>query len=196
MSRKKLSKLPKNTKVGERIREIRKQKELTLKEMSGRLNYSFAYISDIERGKVEPSREFLMRLNEIFGVSSDYILYGSPAARVEDLIMKNKLKHDRLKEFKAIPADSVSEDEEAILRVLRNIEQEDSLLFLRLLLIKGEKRKEDYPFTFLRPFQKSIERIKDMVKNEKWGKGADYESLLWSLDRLQESIKDGKKSSN
>ncbi len=40
------------------------------------MGYSQAYISNIETGKMEPSREFLKKLNEIFAVSSDFVLYG------------------------------------------------------------------------------------------------------------------------
>ena len=73
-------------KPGERIREYRKKKGLTQKEFSEAVGYSYAFLSDIERGKVEPSREFLKKLNEIFGISSDYILYSGTGSDLEQIV--------------------------------------------------------------------------------------------------------------
>ena len=168
--------------MGERIREIREQNELTLKEMSGKLNYSFSYISDIERGKAEPSREFLKRLNDAFGASSDDILYGSPGERAQNLFVEYKMKFDRLKDLKAIPKDSISEEEEAILRVLRLIGQKDSLVILRELLKSAEKKEEREPLTFVGPLEKPLKVIREIVERGKWKEGTDYEMLLWGLD--------------
>ena len=64
-------------KPGERIKYFRKNKGLTQKEFANKLGYSDAFLSDIERGKVEPSREFLKKMKVIFDIPSDYILYGS-----------------------------------------------------------------------------------------------------------------------
>lgn len=64
------------SKIGERIREFRQKKMLTQKEIGGKLGYSHAYISQIERGIHEPSRDLIKKFSEVFGLSSDYILYG------------------------------------------------------------------------------------------------------------------------
>jgi transcriptional regulator with XRE-family HTH domain len=40
------------------------------------MDVSQGYISDIEAGRSEPSRNFLIRLQEKFGLRADYILYG------------------------------------------------------------------------------------------------------------------------
>jgi transcriptional regulator with XRE-family HTH domain len=61
---------------GERIRAFRKEKGLTQREVADALGYSDAFLSEIERGVSGASREFLKKLNEVFGISSDYILYG------------------------------------------------------------------------------------------------------------------------
>ncbi len=68
-------------KPGERIKEFRLSKELNQKEFSDKMGYSHAYLSDIERTKVEPSREFLKKLAQIYGISIDYILYGKEDLR-------------------------------------------------------------------------------------------------------------------
>ena len=75
-------------KPGERIREFRGKKGQTQKDFSKPMGYSHAYLSDIEKGKVEPSREFLKKLTEIYGVSTDYVLYGSEEEQKKYLIIK------------------------------------------------------------------------------------------------------------
>lgn len=67
--------------VGERIKEFRGLKKLTQKAFAGELDYSDVYISNVERGKVQPSRELIKKLTTVFGLSSDYILYGNEDAR-------------------------------------------------------------------------------------------------------------------
>jgi transcriptional regulator with XRE-family HTH domain len=59
-----------------RIKELREKMGLTQIEFGKKLGYSNAYIADLERGEKKPSRNFLEKLNEIFGISADYILYG------------------------------------------------------------------------------------------------------------------------
>ncbi|WP_432664273.1 helix-turn-helix transcriptional regulator [Wukongibacter baidiensis] len=48
--------------VGKRIKELRKQKKLSLKDLSERIDMSISFLSDIENGKSNPS---LIRLREI-----------------------------------------------------------------------------------------------------------------------------------
>jgi transcriptional regulator with XRE-family HTH domain len=55
--------------VREKIRMLRKQKGLTLKEMAGSCNCSTALISQIETGYVNPSLSTLMSIADVLGVS-------------------------------------------------------------------------------------------------------------------------------
>jgi len=52
-----------------RIREIRKAKNLTLAEISGSIGISIAYLSDIERGNRHGSEGTLQRIADALGVS-------------------------------------------------------------------------------------------------------------------------------
>jgi transcriptional regulator with XRE-family HTH domain len=63
-------------KTGDRIREFRKRKRLTQEDFAEALGYSQGYLTEIETGKKEPSREVLKKIHEKFGVSTDYFLYG------------------------------------------------------------------------------------------------------------------------
>lgn len=63
--------------IGRRLFELRKAQGLTQEEMAGRLELSLRHWSDLERGKIGLSRENLLKLNALFGVSIDYLLTGS-----------------------------------------------------------------------------------------------------------------------
>ena len=54
-----------------RIREIRKAKNLTLADISGSIGISIAYLSDIERGNRHGSNGTLKRIADALGVSVD-----------------------------------------------------------------------------------------------------------------------------
>jgi transcriptional regulator with XRE-family HTH domain len=73
-------------KPGERIREFRKKKGLTQEEFAQKLGYTQGFLAEIEKGKKDPSREFLKKLKEVFGVSSDYILYSGTGADLEQIV--------------------------------------------------------------------------------------------------------------
>lgn len=84
---------------GERIREFREKKGIDQKDFAEMLGFSRGYISQIENGIRKPSREFLKKLNEVFGISSDYILYGNPPDQVGvDLEAPPEEYKERMKE--------------------------------------------------------------------------------------------------
>jgi transcriptional regulator with XRE-family HTH domain len=90
-------------KPGERIRYFRKNKGLTQKDFANKLGYSDAFLSDIERGKVEPSREFLKKMKEIFGIPSDYILYsdtGEQWEKIERKLIEKGLSEEEIEDIK------------------------------------------------------------------------------------------------
>jgi len=69
---------------GERLKESRKKIGIKKqKDLAKIMGISSAYISDIECGKVMPSTNFLVKLKKTTGISTDYILYGSPEDQVE-----------------------------------------------------------------------------------------------------------------
>lgn len=69
-----------NASYGQRLASWRKEYGLTQRALGSALAVSQGYISDIEAGRSEPSRNFLQRLSEHFGVSADWVLYGAGEA--------------------------------------------------------------------------------------------------------------------
>ncbi|MEK5205197.1 helix-turn-helix domain-containing protein [Bacillus sp. FSL R10-2789] len=57
--------------LGERIRELRKEKKVSLSEVGKTVNLSHNFLSEVERGKKEPSYNTLRTLSCYFGIDED-----------------------------------------------------------------------------------------------------------------------------
>lgn len=66
--------------IGERIRELRKRKNLTLRELAAELEIPFTTLGNYERGDRQPDFDFVLNVAKYFGVSMDYL------TRAENLI--------------------------------------------------------------------------------------------------------------
>ena len=72
-----------------KLRELRKEKGMSMKELGEALGCSESTISLYENGKREPSFETLLKMGEFFGVTVGYLLGNeekdpSPKAEVSD----------------------------------------------------------------------------------------------------------------
>ena len=70
-------------KIGKKIQQLRKEKEMTQRDLANRLNVSPQAISRWENDEVEPSIETLSQMSEIFSVSLDE-LFGRATQRPDD----------------------------------------------------------------------------------------------------------------
>jgi transcriptional regulator with XRE-family HTH domain len=57
--------------LGERIRELRETKDLSLRELAKKLDISAAFLSDIELGRRYPSDGVLVKMARILDVTTD-----------------------------------------------------------------------------------------------------------------------------
>jgi len=82
------SKHPTTSGFAERLRELRRQKDLSQSDLGERVGVHFTHISRYERGLSRPSADTLKRLADALGVSGDYLLEGATdeaaKARFED----------------------------------------------------------------------------------------------------------------
>jgi transcriptional regulator with XRE-family HTH domain len=62
--------------IGERIRELRKRKKLTLRELAADLGIPFTTLGNYERGDRQPDFGFVLDVANYFGVSMDYLTRG------------------------------------------------------------------------------------------------------------------------
>ena len=60
--------------MGDRIREVRKEKGFTQERLAELLDISVEFVSHIERGSRLPSMQVFIKLIEVLNVSADYLL--------------------------------------------------------------------------------------------------------------------------
>ena len=63
-------------KLHERLRELRSERKLRLKDVSQVAEISVPYLSDLERGRTNPSLETLQTLAAAYGISVHDLLQG------------------------------------------------------------------------------------------------------------------------
>lgn len=59
---------------GDNLKQLRKQRNLTQKELGSQIGLSKAVISKYENGMGYPTFDVLIRIAQFFGVSTDYLL--------------------------------------------------------------------------------------------------------------------------
>jgi len=62
--------------VGQRIREIRREREMTLKDVAEATGLSLTYLSDVERGRTTPSLKTLARVAEGLAITTTDLMNG------------------------------------------------------------------------------------------------------------------------
>ncbi len=179
-------------KPGDRIREFRTKHRLTLKRMASGLGYSHVYLSNIERGLVDPSREFLKKLNEVYGLSSDFVLYGYALDEVNSFIREAREKVAEYGRMGAIPKASFSDDEIAIIKMLRRLSVSDSAQILKKIISLAES---DSNISLSDYDRESLNRLKEIMKRGgRFITGFDFEGLFWGYERVKENLEKKKAS--
>ena len=62
--------------VGERLRNLRRGKRLTLQELSLQIGYSISHISDIERGRDSPSLAICLSIAKYYKMDLASLFFG------------------------------------------------------------------------------------------------------------------------
>lgn len=60
--------------IGEKVRTLREQRGLTLRQLAVELETDDGHISRIEHGQKKPSLELLLRMSRFFEVSTDQLI--------------------------------------------------------------------------------------------------------------------------
>lgn len=77
-----------------RMREIRKMRGLTMKQLGAQVGASEASISQYETGKHQPDNETLMKIARVLGVSLDYLM-GRDEPETDDVWeLREQLRRD------------------------------------------------------------------------------------------------------
>lgn len=76
--------------IGNRIKDLRQEKELTQKELANKLGVGASTIGMYETGKRSLDNEMLTRMSNFFNVSSDYLLCRTNIRNIHELESKEK----------------------------------------------------------------------------------------------------------
>ena len=71
--------------MGQHIRDLREQKDISLRELAKRLDVSAAFMSDVELGRRFPSREILTKIAKALGVTAEELEAFDTRPPIEDL---------------------------------------------------------------------------------------------------------------
>ncbi len=124
---------------GKRIRELRNEKGLTLKELGNFLNLGESTMSMYENGKRNPDYNTLIKLADFFGVTIDFLLGRTDARTAPDKI-SHALEDDpelsafwdelsKRKDLQLLfkqTRDLSPKDIKQIIRIIKAIEDEES----------------------------------------------------------------------
>lgn len=104
--------------IGEKIRKLRRQKNLKQADFVASLDVDRSYLSQIENNKKIPGREFLVKMSKEFNVSLDWLTSDQDSKKI---------------------AAATNENEALMLYAFRNIPQDEAEIYLQLLLKQAEK---------------------------------------------------------
>lgn len=90
----------KSSEFGQRLKELRKQKNLSQQEIGEMTGMHFTNISRYERGLAMPNSDTLKKLSEALEVSGDYLIHGE----IEDGARARFEDRELLRQFQTIQA--------------------------------------------------------------------------------------------
>lgn len=76
--------------IGQRIKAMRKKMKMTQISLAEKAFISESYIALIELDKRNPSTDVIIKLAEVFNVSTDYLLFGN--MEKDDIVLFNEWK--------------------------------------------------------------------------------------------------------
>lgn len=77
--------------IGRRIRMSRKSLGYTISQAAELMDVSDVYLGKVERNKIKPSFNLLIKICSCYAVSSDYLIYGKEKTSLEEKYMNSLL---------------------------------------------------------------------------------------------------------
>lgn len=88
--------------IGDRLKKLRNDKNLTQKELASILYVSDKAVSSWEANRTEPSLELLVKLSEFFCCSTNYLIYGETNRVAIETEIKIKLSEEEFKNLELL----------------------------------------------------------------------------------------------
>ena len=116
----------------------------------------------------------------------DFVLYGDPPDYLDGLVHIFRSKAESFSKSGAIPKASVSDDEIAFIKLLRNLPIPQSIRLFKLAMTVYETDPDVPKDGYTDQFYK---RVKGIVEKGSWEIGVDFEGLLWFYDSIEKRKK-------
>jgi transcriptional regulator with XRE-family HTH domain len=91
-----------NNKLGERIAELRKEKDLSQQDLADKVKISRAQMNRYENQAVQPPADVLNKLSKVLDTTVDYIINGAIEAKAKAALKDNKIL-EQYKELEHMP---------------------------------------------------------------------------------------------
>ncbi|MFM7853879.1 MAG: helix-turn-helix domain-containing protein [Flammeovirgaceae bacterium] len=98
--------------MGDRIKDLRKQKDLSQSELADKVGISYAQIGRYETKGAQPPAETLKKIADALGVSPDFLIYGTSDQKAKTRLTDAEL----INQFKAI--EDMAEDDRNVVKKL------------------------------------------------------------------------------
>ena len=83
--------MEKNSKIGDSLYKLRRERHLSQEEMASALNMKLTTYRSIETGRTKGRIDTLINISKYFGVSLDYLVYGDKNRQNEILDLLSEL---------------------------------------------------------------------------------------------------------
>ncbi len=96
----------------QRLRELRKQKDLSQAELGKLVGVHYTHIGRYEGGVSRPSADILKRMADVLGVSGDYLMEGS----TQEVVNARREDRELVRVFQEV--ETLSEEDRAVVKKL------------------------------------------------------------------------------
>lgn len=128
--------------LGKRIKELRLEKGLTLKQLGKMLNLGESTMSMYESGKRSPDYNTLLKLSEIFNVSTDYLLgkteIKNPSDKISNAVEDDPQLLDFWNELKK------REELQLLFKQTKNLSPKDIKQIIRIIKAIEDEEEREY----------------------------------------------------
>ncbi|EEL48134.1 helix-turn-helix domain-containing protein [Bacillus cereus] len=120
-----------NDLIGVKIKRLRKERKLTLKQIADQTNLSISFLSQVERSKSSITLESLKKISEALGVNPSYF-FSEPEKQTTPTVMRNIINKTNTLHYQFFYRDLAGNIENPIFNPIL------------VLLNPGAKREESY----------------------------------------------------
>ncbi|MEI6125195.1 MAG: helix-turn-helix domain-containing protein [Pseudomonadota bacterium] len=175
--------------IGERLKKMRG--EMSQASFAKMLGVKAPQYNRYETGKIKPPRKLLEQISEVKKISIDWILTGESIYNgLEERILELENMLSKCAEAGAIPKDSISNEEWAILKCLRILPDTFTNKILSIIVDQIKNLPNLYVSSF--DIKKELLELKGIIFDRRpFNQGKDYEKMLLGSKKFLQGLEQG-----